>query len=197
MRSTQDRRQGAPGGRCDGRRRILNLYGYIVMLCSAALATVSDAAHNIRVGDAPPDVIGKTASGEAVHLADYRGKIVIISFWASWCKPCRQELPVLAGMQQQATRNRLVVLAVDWGESADEFRTIVKTFSKIDLTLISDESRRLGAIYNVKGIPHMVVIGRDGKVAAVHEGYAEEEFPKLADEINALWTQTAPDDGQS
>ncbi|HVO46395.1 MAG TPA: TlpA disulfide reductase family protein [Steroidobacteraceae bacterium] len=197
MQLAQDRRSRAPDGRFGARRWNAGAFRCIVMLCCMMLAVGPASGHTIKVGEVPPDDLGKAAAGDPVHLSSYRGKIVIISFWASWCTPCRKELPVLAGMQQQATRERMVVLAVNWGQNTDQFRQIVKTLSKVDLTLISDESRRLGARYNVKAIPHMVIIGRDGKVAAIHEGYAEEEFPRLADEINALWSRTAPDDGHS
>jgi len=197
MRSTtQGGRPGTSGSSIHRHGRRGGFFGSLLMMCMS-LAVGPASAHTIKVGDVPPDDLGKAAAGDPVHLSSYRGKIVIISFWASWCNPCRKELPVLAGMQQQATRERMVVLAVNWGQNTDQFRQIVKTFSKVDLTLISDEERRLGARYNVKGIPHMVIIGRDGKVAAIHEGYAEEEFPHLADEINALWSKTAPDDEHS
>jgi thiol-disulfide isomerase/thioredoxin len=145
-----------------------------------------------KVGDAPPaDDLGKDASGNRIHLSDYRGKIVIISFWASWCGPCRKELPVLAAIQKSGTRDKIAVFAVNWQESRDRFLQIKRALKTDDLTLVSDESGHYGAKYGVDGIPHMVIIGRDGRVAAVHVGYGESEIPVLVDEINALWNKPA------
>ena len=163
-------------------------------LCSPLLLvpfTVLGAVPNLKVGDAPPDVFGKSSTGEAVHLSDYRGRIVVISFWATWCGPCRKELPVLVNLEKQATREKVVVLSVNWRQDYNEFRQIKKIFKDMstDVTLISDEYGRAGQAYGVKGIPHMIIVGRDGKIAAIHVGYSEQELPILVDEINSAWSK--------
>jgi thiol-disulfide isomerase/thioredoxin len=153
--------------------------------------TAWGSAPNLKVGDAPPDVFGKSSTGEVVHLTDYRGRIVVISFWATWCGPCRKELPVLANLEKKATREKVVVLSVNWRQNSNEFRQIMKIFKDMgtDITLISDERGRAGEAYGVKGIPHMIIVGRDGKIAAIHVGYSEEEIPVLVDEINSAWSK--------
>src|SRR5579862_4918763 len=144
----------------------------------------AQAAVNLKVGDEPPPKLAWHAK-----LSDYRGKIVIVSFWASWCPPCRKELGVLAGIQKQATRDRVVVFAVNFREDARRFREITQALKNVDLTLISDDDGYIGRQYGVQGIPHMVIIGRDGRIAAIHIGYGESEIPVLADEINTLWNK--------
>ena len=164
-----------------------------VLLGLAILCALPAGAANStgpKVGDAPPvDELGKDASGNRIRLSDYRGKIVIISFWASWCGPCRKELPVLASIQKSGTRDKIAVFAVNWQESHDRFLQIRRALKTDDLTLVSDERGYYGSKYGVSGIPHMVIIGRDGRVAAVHVGYGEGEIPVLVDEINALWNK--------
>lgn len=153
------------------------------------------AAASLKVGDIPPDVLGKSSTGQAVHLSDYRGRIVIISFWASWCGPCRKELPMLMSVQEHATRDKIVVLSVNWRQGPEEFQEIKRIFRNkaTQVTLISDERGRAGDAYGVKGIPHMIIVGRDGKIAAIHVGYSEQEIPILIDEINATWNKATSD----
>ncbi|MBV8803810.1 MAG: TlpA family protein disulfide reductase, partial [Sinobacteraceae bacterium] len=160
------------------------LFGY------AILAFPVYAKHPLRVGDVPPESLGRASTGGKVKLSDYRGKIVIISFWASWCSPCRKELPVLAAIQKNA-RDKIMVFAVNWKEDGDRYRTIVKTLKGVDLTFVSDESGYFGGEYDVNAIPHMVIIGRDGRIAAIHVGYGESEIPALVNEINGLWNQSS------
>ena len=150
---------------------------------------------NLKVGDEPPNVFGRSSTGEAVRLGDYSGRIVVISFWATWCAPCQKEIPMLMALQEQATRERLVVLAVNWRQSYETFRAIKRYFKDKapQVTLISDEYGRAGDAYGVKGIPHMVIVGRDGKIAAMHEGYSEQNLQSIIDEINTTWRETSPE----
>lgn len=149
-------------------------------------ATRGYAHQNLKVGDIPPPI------ARSVNLSDYRGKIVVISFWASWCAPCRREMSMLAKLQAAATRDKVVIFAVNWQQDPEVFWKIQHALRGVDLTLISDSSGRVGAKYDVDAIPHMVIVGRDGRIAAIHLGYGESEIPALVDEINALWNQPQP-----
>jgi thiol-disulfide isomerase/thioredoxin len=148
-------------------------------------AFAAQAAQKLQVGDLPPQKLGFN------KLSDYRGKVVIVSFWASWCNPCRKEMAVLASIQKKATRDQVMIFAVNWRESTEQFRAIDRALHNIDLTLVSDENGYMGMQYGVDGIPHMVIVGRDGRIAAIHIGYGDDEIPVLVDEINALLQQSA------
>lgn len=181
-------------GTPEGVRTIVAARGLWVSLLLTAFSGIASAT-TLKVGDIPPDVLGKSTSGEAIHLSDYKGKIVIISFWASWCGPCRKELPMLMAVQEHATREKIVVLSVNWRQGPEEFQEIKRIFKHkaTEVTLISDEYGRTGDAYGVKGIPHMIIVGRDGKIAAIHVGYSEQQIPILIDEINATWNKATSD----
>jgi hypothetical protein len=98
-------------------------------------------------------------------------------------------MATLAAIQKKATREKIVIFAVNWQESREQFRQIKHALKDIDLTLVSDESGSLGRQYEVTAIPHMIIIGRDGRVAAIHVGYGESEIPSLVGEINTLWNE--------
>src|SRR5579864_5393061 len=105
----------------------------------------------LKVGDVPPDVFGRSSTDKPIHLGDYRGRLVVVSFWATWCVPCRKELPVLVNLEKKATREKVVVLSVNWKQGREQFREIKKIFEAMhtDVTLISDESGRAGDAYGV------------------------------------------------
>ncbi|HEX5460753.1 MAG TPA: TlpA disulfide reductase family protein [Steroidobacteraceae bacterium] len=149
------------------------------------LAAAPGYAHEkLKVGDIPPQRLGWSTK-----LSDCRGKIVVISFWASWCPPCRKEMGMLDRLQRAASRDKLVVLAINWRESGDVFSKIQHALRGSALTLISDQNGIIGSEYDVDAIPHMVIVGRDGRIAAIHLGYSESEIPAFIAEINSLWSQ--------
>ena len=79
------------------------------ILVSLFCLFMSSIAHSApyQVGDTPFDLVGKTSTGKEIKVSDYKSKVVIVSFWASWCGPCKKELPILAGIQKSATPENL------------------------------------------------------------------------------------------
>ena len=75
------------------------------------------------VGEAPPDWLGKTPKGEEIRISERRGKVVLVSFWASWCGFCRQQLPVLEALQQAAGHERMEVVVVNFKEPPRTYAT--------------------------------------------------------------------------
>ena len=135
-------------------------------------------------GDIAPNELGKTLSGDKVLLSNYAGKVVIVSFWATWCGYCLKELPVLEGIQKVAgAKHNLQVIAVNT-EDRDTFRFVSRKLSTLTLGMAYDPQNIGQAAYGVKGIPHLVIIGRDGVIIRVYRGYGEETLNQITDDIN-------------
>ncbi len=160
------------------------------------LATAADAAHAPVVGETAPSFVGYGLDGKKVSLETYAGKVVVISFWATWCPPCRMELPILEHIQT-AGKGQIHVIAINT-ESRDIFRSAAKILKDLKIELTSDESERAANAYGVKGLPHLVVVGKDMRIVSIREGYDSSELDDVAAELNvALRAGLAQDTASS
>ena len=133
----------------------------------------------------PSGLAGTTAPIFAMHddrgantsLAEYRGKIVVMNLWASWCPPCRAEMPDLQRLEKAYGRYNLVVVGVNEGESAERASAFAKSLA-IAFPIWVDPDQQYGRIYAALGMPTTVVIGSDGVVKKGFDGaltYAQME----------------------
>jgi thiol-disulfide isomerase/thioredoxin len=164
-----------------------------MMTISAASANSSATAPpsklapgNIAIGETVPSYLGIDRENTKINAPDYVGKVLVVTFWASWCGPCLKELQVLENLQNTAKTN-VQVIAINI-EERDKFKSVSRALSALNLKLAHDYSKSVAEKFGVKGIPHMLIIGRDGKVLNVHRGYGDGMIPRLAAEINAAMT---------
>jgi thiol-disulfide isomerase/thioredoxin len=148
-----------------------------------ALLTPWTHAGELKAGDNAPDLLGVTLSNEPVTVSQFKGKALVVSFWATWCPYCLKELPILNDLQK-AGKGRLQVVAVNT-EERDIFRKVSRALAKLELAQAYDPEDAASEAYGVRGIPHLVVIDRDGKITAVFRGYNESIIPDIVAAINA------------
>ena len=161
----------------------------LACLTFAAAACAADAMP--AKGDKAPQVLGTTLEGEKLESGQFRGKVLVVTFWASWCGPCMKELPMLESLQRLAGTDKLQVVAVNT-EDRDVFRKIARKLDKFALTVVHDDGKRGSEAYGVNGIPHMAIIGRDGTIVKVNRGYSEESLDGILREINAALQAKPP-----
>ncbi|GGW51639.1 TlpA family protein disulfide reductase [Alishewanella tabrizica] len=151
-----------------------------VMVLSFRLAAVP------QQGDVPPPFLGYDITGEKVTLDAYKGKVVVVSFWASWCAPCLQELPVLNAVQNEAGSELMHVIAVNYKEDKRRYRKVQKVISESLPALIftHDEKGLIGGKYGVEGLPNLFVIGKHGKVVYHSVGFGEASLDSLVTVLN-------------
>ena len=127
----------------------------------------------------------KDMNGASVKLADYKGKVLLVNFWATWCPPCKAELPGLIELYDQYKDKGLVVLGISGDDDPETLRAFATEWKiKYPMIVGRDESELLDAYGPIFGYPISVIVGRDGAVCGKHVGPAtKEEFER---EIKAL-----------
>ncbi|MEL6868717.1 MAG: TlpA disulfide reductase family protein [Pseudomonadota bacterium] len=148
-----------------------------VALCASVMAT--------DVGDIPHDELGKL-DGVVVKLSDSPGTVRIVSFWATWCAPCLRELPVLVQVQQQIGSDFLQVYAINYQESRSKFERLVAQLDDSSVIYLRDRKGKTGRRFGVDGIPHTILIGKDGRIAYQHIGYGTSTIDTMVEQINSL-----------
>lgn len=168
----------------------LRHFALSLMAALSLSAAASEPAPGMpTAGDMAPLIVGKTAADDIVDISQYKGKVVVISFWATWCGYCLKELPVLENIQKAAGAAQIQVLAVNT-EPWDVFRQVRKGLKGLSMELIYDPAKTGQKAYRVSGIPHMVIVGRDGRIIRVHRGYGESSLDGIVADINnALQTK--------
>ena len=159
-------------------------------IASAAAETKAERPHSsLAAGSIPEDALGKDIEGNQVRISDHAGKVVIVSFWASWCGPCKKELPVLAGLAKRVGPEHMKIIAINYHDEQKPFKFVVNVLKDYPITILRDQNSKTARKFDVQAIPRMIVIGRDGKVASDHTGYGEGALPGLIDELNTLLAQ--------
>ena len=130
-----------------------------------------------------PDLAGKTHS-----LADYKGKVVLVNFWATWCPPCRAEMPSMQRLKQRMAGKPFVILAVDMAETEAEIRDFLKELksTKIDFTILLDRDGQSIKDWRVAVFPTSYIIDADGKLRYSLLGSIEWDEEDTFKKIEAL-----------
>jgi thiol-disulfide isomerase/thioredoxin len=118
-----------------------------------------------RIDPSPeaPDFTLRTLEDKTVSLSDYRGKVVFLNFWATWCGPCRSEMPSMEKLGQRFLNDAFIILAVDLREGEDEVASFVEEYG-LTFSVLFDSSGAVGEMYGVRGIPTTFFIDPEGKV---------------------------------
>ncbi len=117
-----------------------------------------------------PDFTLKSLTGENLRLSEFRGQVVLLNFWASWCGPCRQEMPLLNDIQKKYSPLGFSVLGINVDlKSEKAFRYLKDT--PVIFPVLFDPDSKVSELYSVSAMPSTALIDKDGKVRFIHAGY--------------------------
>ena len=122
----------------------------------------------------------KDLDGKAVKLSDFKGKVVLLNFWATWCPPCRQEIPDLVALQNQYKDKGLVVIGVSLDQNGPAGVKAFVSRMKINYPVVMGDAKTLEAYGNFQAIPTTFFIDRAGNVAGQYEGGADQAMFEAA-----------------
>jgi peroxiredoxin len=135
----------------------------------ASTSGVDNRGHGLNPGDLAPNFALQGGDGGVRQLADYRGRPVVLNFWATWCAPCRQEMPELVAAYQEHQDQELVVLGINAQESGEQARKFVDQY-QMTFPVVLDSRGEIQQLYQVRGLPTTVFIDRQGRIAVRHAG---------------------------
>jgi peroxiredoxin len=136
-------------------------------------------------GEPAPNFTLNDADGNAVSLGDLKGRVVMINFWASWCGPCRQEMPLLEQIHRKYEPLGFTLLGVNVEENSADGQAFLKD-RPVSFPVLYDPENGISQLYDVVAMPSTVLIDRQGNVRYLHHGYKPGYENEYMDQIRAL-----------
>ena len=138
----------------------------------------------VEVGGAAPDFMLKDISGKDTTLSSYKGKVVLLEFWATWCPPCKESIPEMVELHKKYRDRGFTVLGISIDADSDVAAKVARFSSSYGITypvLVAGET--VSMTYRVTSIPTSFLIGKDGTIITSYIGYFEEYGKKVSTDI--------------
>ena len=156
----------------------------LIGLALTAIAATSAASSNLT-GQPAPDFALRSSTGENLRLSEYRGDVVMINFWATWCGPCRQEMPLLDDLYNRYQRVGFNLLGVNIDDDSSRAMDMMAELG-VNFPVLFDDRKEVSRMYDVDAMPVTILVDREGNVRYVHQGYKPGYEEMYLDEIRSL-----------
>lgn len=148
------------------KKRLIVRTTILILLIFAIGFTVYQIFHKnqvVKTGDTAPDFILTNLQGKQVHLKDYRGKKIVLNFWATWCDPCKKEMPYINKVNKTLDSKNVVILAVNIKETSFAVNSFKDRYN-LTFPILLDKNGDVTNAYNIGPIPTTFFINKEGKV---------------------------------
>ena len=143
---------------------ILALGFWLIFLQSDRLPVMVQMQGGAKIGEPAPDFLLSNLDGNLVHLGNGKGKVIFLNFWATWCPPCKEEMPWMESLYQRLKGRPFEMLAVSIDEEGKEaVRPFMEKFS-LTFPALLDRDRKIAAIYGITGIPETFIMNKQGMI---------------------------------
>jgi len=159
------------------------------LVAVVAVASIGHVA--VAAGRRAPAVALPLADGTVKRLADLRGSVVLVDFWASWCGPCKESFPALDGLYRELHARGLEVVAINVDERRRDAEAFLAGRSPA-MTVLFDPKGVAPRLFNVRAMPSSALIDRAGNIRFTHEGYSAKTLESYRREIATLLTEPSP-----
>lgn len=127
---------------------------------------------SVQLSSSAPDFTLRSVGGANLRLAEQRGQVVLVNFWATWCAPCRQEMPKLNALYDKYKGSGFVLLGVNVDDDARNAATVAGKLG-VTFPVLFDTDKNVSKLYDLNSMPSTVLIDRDGRVRFLHRGYQD------------------------
>lgn len=148
-----------------------NIFKTIFLVCITLLFTTTMTyAASEKISGKAANFTLKSRSGKNIKLSELRGEVVMLNFWASWCGPCRQEMPHLEKIHKKYKRLGFTLLGVNVEENSTDAKNYLKDV-KVTFPVLFDNTQKTSKLYDVSAMPTTILIDRNGNKRFIHKGY--------------------------
>lgn len=175
------------GGRSNSRGMVSRSAAVAIAL-AAALAVSCNKHPGPQVGKVAPDFVLPDLAGKPHHLADFRGRVVVLNFWATWCPPCIDEMPSLERLHDALDDKGIAVLAVSVDERFSDIEEFVKKYG-LTLTVLHDDGKKVSRKYQTFKYPETYILDREGRLKSKVVGPRDWSAPTVIRDLVELAKQ--------
>lgn len=154
----------------------------LALLCTAAFTSAKE------LNGPAPDFVLKSNSGQNIRLSELRGEVVLINFWATWCGPCRQEMPLLDDLHSRYKDMGFTVLGVNVEKKPEKAQAMLAE-SPVSFPVLFDANSEVSKLYNVDAMPTTVMVDRDGNMRYLHRGFKPGYEDSYAAQVKDLFRE--------
>lgn len=168
---------------------IVLMLGMMLVCCTmvfgAGRRDKSSSEGVVKIGAPAPDFTLRDLEGKSISLQSLHGKVVILTFWATWCPACRSEMPSLNALYRRLARQGVVVLGINGGEPTARVKSFMEK-ENLDFPVVMDESGDVHALYQIRQYPTMFIIDRQGRLVDRHIGLRDWNAPEHVQTLRSL-----------